>query len=196
MKQILFALCLTLLFAACKEPANPPTAVLDGMFTAMKAGNMDDMKKFITKQDVALLETAEKFMTQVDPEGIKKLKARMIEEFKEKAKNITYTLKNEKIEDDHATVDAEITTKDSTGKISDKPGKHTFELVKENNSWKIALSQPGNEMFNSMKGNMGAQKGNIKDGLDKLQKMNPDSLRMLISKGLQAMDSLNKKKKE
>ena len=46
MKQILFALCITLFFAACKEPANPPTVVLDGMFAAMKNGNIDDMKKF------------------------------------------------------------------------------------------------------------------------------------------------------
>ena len=196
MKQILFALCITLFFAACKEPANPPTVVLDGMFAAMKNGNIDDMKKFITKQDVAMLETAEKFMTRVDPEGIKKLKIRMTEELKENAKNITYTLNNEKIDGDKATVEAEINSKDSTGKISDKPGKHTFELVKEDNAWKIALTQPGNEMFNSMKGNMGNKKGDLKDGLEKLQKMNPDSLKMLINKGLQAMDSLNRKKKE
>ena len=66
--------------------------------------------------------------------------------------------------------------------------------MKEDNTWKIALTKPGNEMFNSMKGNMGSRKGDLKDGLEKLQKMNPDSLKMMIKKGLQALDSMQKKK--
>ncbi len=195
MKTTILALCVTLFFAGCKEPAEPPTAVLDGMFTAMKNGNIDDMKKFITKSDLAMLDAAEKFMTSVDPEGIKKIKAKMIEEFKTNANKIQYSLKNEKIDGDHATVEAEIITTDSAGQALPKKGNHTFELVKEDNSWKIALSKPGNEMFNSMKGNMGAKKGDIKDGLERLQKMDPDSIKMLISKGLQAMDSMQKKRK-
>jgi hypothetical protein len=49
-------------------------------------------------------------------------------------------------------------------------------------------------MFNSMKGNMGSRKGDLKDGLEKLQKMDPDTLKMFIKKGLQALDSMKKKK--
>jgi len=194
MKTMILALCVTLCMAGCKEPAQPPTAVLDGMFTAMKKGNIEDMKKFITRTDIAMLDAAEKFMTTVDSAGVKQLKARMTEEFKANANKIQYSLSNEKIEDDHATVDATIITKDSAGQAV--PKKHTFELVKEDNAWKIALSKPGNEMFNSMKGNMGAKKGDIKDGLERLQKMDPDSLRMLISKGLRAMDSMKNKKQQ
>jgi hypothetical protein len=114
MKKIITACCLLLCFAACKqEPTNPPTVVLEDMFTAMKKGNIEEMKKFITKSDVAMLEAVEKFMTKLDPEGISKLKARMTEELKDKSQHIEYSLKNEKIDGDHATVEAEMVTKDS-----------------------------------------------------------------------------------
>jgi Domain of unknown function (DUF4878) len=195
MKKIIIACCLLLSLAACKqEPANPPTVVMENMFTAMKTGNIEAMKKSITKADVAMLEAAEKFMTGIDPEGIQKIKSRMTEELKERAQHIEYSLKNEKIDGNHATVEAEIVTKDTAAVNGKKITKQTFELVKEDNAWKIALTKPGNEMFNSMKGNMGSRKGDLKDGLEKLQKMDPDSLKMMIKKGLQALDSMQKKK--
>jgi hypothetical protein len=194
MKKILFALGLIISFAACKDTAVAPTVVLNDMFAAMKKGDITEMKKYITKSDVALLDAAEKFMASVDPEGIKKLKDRMTEELKENAGHIEYTLKNEKIDGDHATVEAEIITKDTAAVNGKKITKQTFELVKEDNSWKIALTKPGNEMFNSMKGNRGAQKGDLKTGIEKLQQMDPDSLKMLIRKGLQSLDSMKKQK--
>lgn len=193
MKKILFIVSLTIFYAGCKEPATPPAAVLEGMFTAMKNGNIDEMKKHISKSDVAMLEAAEKIMTSVDPGGIKRIKDRMIDEFKKNAKDIQYTLKNEKIEGDNATVEAVITNNRPDSITGEKTSTHTFELVKEDNAWKIALSKPGNEMFNSMKGNMGAKKDELKDGIEKLKQMDPDSLKMLINKGLQALDSLDRK---
>lgn len=196
MKRLIPALLLLISFAGCKnEPANPPTATLDGMFTAMKNGNIEEMKKFITKTDVAMLDAAEKFLTATDPESVPKIKAKMIEKMKEGAANVQYSLKNEKIDGDHATVEAEIVTKDTAALDGKKITKQTFELVKEDNAWKIALTKPGNEMFNSMKGNMGKRDGNMKDGLEKLQKMDPDTLKMMIKKGLQALDSMDIKKK-
>jgi hypothetical protein len=194
MKTVFLALCLVSLIAGCKEPATPPTAVLDGMFDAMKKGNIEEMKTYITKTDVAMLEAAEKFMNNVDPEGMKKIKDRITDQIKANTKTVEYSLKNEKIDGDRATVEAEIVQHlpDSVG--GEKKSTHTFELVKEDNTWKIALTKPGNEMFNSMKGNMGAEKGDLKDGIEKLQKMDPDSLKMIIRKGLQAMDSMNMKK--
>ena len=195
MKKIITAICLVLCFAACKqEPTNSPTVVMEDMFTAMKTGNIEAMKKSITKADVAMLEAAEKFMTNLDPEGIQKIKSRMTEELKDKAQQIEYSLKNEKIDGDRATVEAEIVIKDTAEVSGKKITKQTFELVKEDNAWKIALTKPGNEMFNSMKGNMGKRDGDLKDGLEKLQKMDPDSLKMMIKKGLQALDSMQKKK--
>ena len=195
MKKIITAICLLLCFAACKqEPTNPPTVVMEDMFTAMKTGNIEAMKKSITKADVAMLEAAEKFMTSIDPEGIQKIKTRMTEELKDKAQQIEYSLKNEKIDGDRATVEAEIIIKDTAEVSGKKITKQTFELVKEDNAWKIAITKPGNEMFNSMKGNMGKRDGDLKDGLEKLQKMDPDSLKMMIKTGLQALDSMQKKK--
>ena len=194
MKRLIAAFCLLVCLAACKEPANPPTVVLDDMFTAMKNGNIEEMKKFITRSDVAMLEAAEKFMTSIDPEGISKIKTRMTEELKENAKHVQYSLSNEKIDGDRATVEAEIITKDTADQSGKKITKQTFELVKEDNTWKIALTKPGNEMFNSMKGNMGTRKGDLKDGLENLQKMDPDTLIMFIKKGLQALDSMKKNK--
>lgn len=193
----LFPALILLLFAfpGCKnEPASPPTMVMEEMFTAMKNGHIDEMKKFITKSDVVMLEAAEKFMSGIDSGGINRIKARMTEELKENAKNIRYTIKNEKIDGDRATVEAEIITKDSAAQ--DKITKQTFELVKEGNAWKIALSKPGNEMFNSMKGNMGKRNGGLKEGVEKLQKMDPDTLKLLIKKGLQALDSMDRKKND
>jgi hypothetical protein len=152
----------------------------------MKNGNVEDVKKFITKKDVAFLESAEKFVTSVDPEAVKKMKTKMGDEFKAKVKDVKYTLKNEKIDGDKATVDAEVTEEG-------KQKTHTFNLVKEDGAWKISLLNSGDGMFNSMKGNMGPDHKDIEEGLEKLKNMNPDSLRMLMQKGLQALDSMSDK---
>lgn len=197
MKKLLFILSTLLFVVACKQnPATPPTEVINNMFTAMKSGNFNDMKKHVTKQDAALLDAAEKLLTQIDPEGIDKMKTRISEELKANADNIKYEVLKENIDGDNATVEVQLSAPDSTGAATPKTATQKFELVKEDNTWKIALSKPGNQMFNSMKGNMGAQKADLKDGLNKLQKMDPDSLKMLISKGLQALDSSNKKNKK
>ena len=196
MKKIITALCLAVTLVACNQhPATAPTAVLDGMFTAMKNGQIDSMKNYITSQDIAMLEAAEKFMTGINPESMKTIREKITVEIRENAKNYDYNLKNEKIDGDHATVEAEIVSKipDSTG--TTQKTTHKFELVKENDAWKIALSKPGNALFNSMKGNMGAQKGDLKDGLEKLQKMDRDTLKMMLEKAKQALDSISSKKK-
>jgi len=196
MKKIITAICLAATLAACRpEPATAPTAVLDGMFTAMKNGQVDSMKKYITSQDIAMLEAAEKFMTGIDPGAMKTIRERITGEIRENAKNYEYHLKNEKINGDRATVEAEIVSKipDSTGSI--KKTSHTFELVKENDAWKIALSKPGNEMFNSMKGNMGSREPDLKEGLEKLQKMDRDTLKLMLEKAKQALDSIDRIKK-
>ena len=188
MKKIILLLCLAAGFAACnsKTDQGSPTAAIDGMFMAMKNGNMEDIKKFITKKDVAFMESAEKFAASIDPQAIEKMKAKMTDQFKEKVKNVKYTLKNEKVDGDKATVDAEVT---DNGKID----THTFNLVKEDGAWKISLINSGDGMFNSMKGNMGPDGKDIEQGLEKLKNMNPDSLKLLMQKGLQALDSMSEK---
>ena len=188
MKKIIVLLCIAVGFAACngKNDQGSPTAAIDAMFTAMKNGNMDDIKKFVTKKDAAFLESAEKFVTSVDPEAIQKMKTKMGDQFKEKVKNVKYTLKNEKIDGDKATVDAEVIEEGKTE-------THTFNLVKEEGAWKIALLNSGDGMFNSMIGNMGPDSKDMEEGLERLKNMNPDSLKMMMKKGLQALDSLSDK---
>jgi len=193
MKKICFALLLITGMVSCSSETGAPTAAIDGMFTAMKNGNLDDMKKFITKSDIAMLDAGEKLLAGIDPEAIKKIKEKMADELKSQLKNVSYTVKNEKIDGDHATLEAEVTENLPADQAGSKKTSHTFELVKEDGAWKIALTKPGNEMFNSMKGNMGPDKGGMKEGLERLKNMDPDSLKILINKGLQMMDSLHNK---
>lgn len=187
MKKSVIALFIITGLLSCSSESGKPTAAINGMFEAMKSGNLDEMKKFISRSDMAMIDAGEKFLTSIDPGAIKQMKEKMTGEIREKLKTVSYTLKNEKINGDKASLDAEIT---DNGKTS----SHTFELVKEDGAWKISISQPGNEMFNSMKGNMGPDKGGLKDGIEKLKSMDPDSVKMLINKGLQMLDSLKYKK--
>jgi len=172
-KKILPALILfTCLFSCNSRDSISPTTAVDSMFNAMKSGDFEATKKFISKNDVAMWESAEKFMNSVDPDGIKKMKEKMAANFREKAKSISYKLKNEKINGDNATLDVEVIE-------NEKTASHTFNLVKEDGAWKIALSRSG-DMFNSMKGNMGREKRGLEDGLEKLKSMPPDSLKKML----------------
>jgi hypothetical protein len=185
-KKILLVLTITTGFAACQnEPSVSPKATIDGMFTVMKNGDIDGMKRFISRADLANFETIEKIGNTADSGMVKTIKEKITSKLREELKTVSYTLKNEKIDGDNATIEAEVTKEG-------KKDSHTFELVKEDDGWKIALSKPGNEMFNSMKGNMGPDKGDFQKDLEKLQHMNPDSLKMLLNKASQVMDSLKK----
>jgi hypothetical protein len=174
-KKILPALLVLTWLVSCKSKDSiiSPTTAVDSMFNAMKSGDFEATKKFISRNDLAMLEAAEQFMNSVDPDGIKKMKEKMAANFREKSKSISYKLKNEKITGDNATVDVEVTEENG------KSGSHTFNLVKEEGTWKIALSRSG-EMFNSMKGNLGRKERGLEDGLEKLKNMPPDSLKKML----------------
>ena len=180
MKKILLAICLLTGFASCNtKDAGSPSASVDGMFNAMKQGNIDDMKKYITKADVNMMDGMENMMKNVNPEALAKIKEKVIKEMKEKAKDVTYSLKNEKVDGDNATVEAEVVE-------NGKKTSHNLALVKEDGAWKISLRNPGNEMFNSMKGNLGSEKKELDDALEKIKSIPPDSLKAM-------MDSLSKR---
>ena len=179
MKKIILLLAVIGVLASCKtSDSSSPTVAVDGMFTAMKNGNIDEMKKYITKSDVAMLEAGESLMNSIDPDAIKKMKEKMVAGMKEKVKDISYTLKNEKINGDNATVDVVVT---DNGKAENgKTESHTLDLVKEDGAWKIALSKAGDGMFNSMKGDLGSGKKDLEHGIEKLKSMPPDSLKRLL----------------
>ena len=192
MKRILLVIAIAAGFAACNsKDAGPssssPSGTIESMFTAMKSGNLEDFKKFITKQDVALLEEGMKFISSIDSGFVKKAQETMVAQLKEKSKNITYKLKNEKIDGDKATVDVEVT--DST-----KTDSHTFNLVKEDGAWKIALSKSGEGMFSSMKGDLGKDDPDLQEGLEKLKNMNKDTLKLIMDKAKEFMDTIKARK--
>ncbi|HRI26331.1 MAG TPA: DUF4878 domain-containing protein [Ferruginibacter sp.] len=193
MKKMIWALFLAAGLFACnsKDAAGPsstsPTASVEGLFNAMKNGQIDDFKKFITKKDAETFASIEKLANNLDSGFVKEVKERMVKELKERSKNITYKLKGEKIDGDNASVDAEVTD-------SSKTETHTFQLVKEDGEWKLSLSKPGNEMFNSMKGNRGHEQPDMEEAFDKFKKMSPDSQRMLLEKAKQVFDTLKARK--
>lgn len=192
MKKIIFILAITTGLAACNSnDAGPstssPTATIDGMFNAMKNGQIDDFKKFITKNDAAMIEEGMRLANSIDSNLVKKAKETMADEFKEKVKNVSYKLKNEKIDGDNATVDAEVTE-------NGKTETHAFNLVKEDGAWKIALSKSGDGMFNSMKGDRGPGEPDLKEAMEKLNQMDKDTLKMLMEKASQVLDSIKAKR--
>ncbi|HMW27922.1 MAG TPA: hypothetical protein PKC51_14810, partial [Ferruginibacter sp.] len=82
MKRILLVIAIAAGFAACNsKDAGPssssPSGTIESMFTAMKSGNLEDFKKFITKQDVALLEEGMKFISSIDSGFVKKAQETM-----------------------------------------------------------------------------------------------------------------------
>ncbi len=187
MKRIVLVLSIVIGLASCaNKDTTTPTATIDGMVTAMKNANIDEMKKYVSKTDLAMFDFVEQRMTSAHPEGVKRMKDSIMATFKEKVKDVKYTLKNEKINGSTATVDAEVTE-------GGKTETHTINLLKEEGAWKVSLMNSKGGMFNSMKGNMGNDPGGIQEGLDRLNKMDPDSIKKLIDKGLQMMDSANKK---
>jgi len=194
MKRILFILAVAASLSACKSKdagsasSATPVAALDGMFNAIKNGDFDGMKKFISKADVANLEEIEKIGNGLDSNFVREAKETMIKEFKEKVKNVSYKLTNEKTNGDNATVDAEITE-------NGKTETHKFDLVKEDGDWKIALGKSDNGMFNSMKGNRGpGGKPDMDNAIEKFKNLSPDSQRMLLEKGKAFFDTLKARK--
>lgn len=192
MKRLFLVLCMATAFAACNSndagpSSSSPSASIDAIFNSMKNGNIDDFKKFITKNDVAMIEEGLKFASSIDSGFVRKATETMAQEFREKVKDISYKLKNEKVNGDNATVDAEVTE-------NGKTETHTFNLVKEDGAWKIALSKSGNDMFNSMKGNRGPGEPDLKEGLEKLKTIDKDTLKMLMEKAGQVLDSMRARK--
>lgn len=184
MKKILLFLSAAIFMMACNSGGNSPKATVDAMFAAMKTGNLDDMKKYITKSDVAFLEAAEKVMVAFDPDAAKKMREKMAAEFKDKVKDVTYVLKDEKITGDNATLTAEITQ-------NGKTESQNIDLLKEDGVWKVSFTK--SKFSGSDKAKMEEELKNmspdsleskIKQGLQEMKNINPDSLRQQINKAL------------
>ncbi|MEI8058703.1 MAG: DUF4878 domain-containing protein [Ferruginibacter sp.] len=201
MKKTLLLLSVAMIFMACNSGGNSPKSTVEAMFAAMKNGNLDEIKKYITKSDVAMMEAAEKFMVALNPDAVKQAREKMTSKFKDKVKDVTYTVKDEKINGDNATVTAEIIQ-------NGKTDLQNFDLIKEDGVWKISFMKSGfsgtdmSKMDEEMKNmNPDSIASKIKQGMAEMQNVNRDSMRQEMNKALDQLkgtagDSLINKMKE
>jgi hypothetical protein len=184
MKKILLFVAIALAFTACNTGGLSPKATVDALFTAMKNGNYDEMKKYITKADISNIEFAEQALAKLNPDAAKQMREKAIAEFKDRATKTTYTLTNEKIDGDKASVTADINE-------NGEKKSQNFDLLKEDGAWKVSFSSSAfskedkAKMDEAMKNmNMDSIMGKVKEGL---KNVNVDSL---MDKAKEGMDKL------
>lgn len=187
------------LFAACSSSSSSsPTGVVNAFIEASKKGDVDGVKKYITQQDLQLLEPGEKAMAMFDSTKKNSIKEKMAEKFKENTKDAKIDVGNEKIDGDNATVEVTHTNEG-------KPETIPFALKKENGEWKISLVSTGmkasgmtqeqaNEKLKEATdaiNNMGNIKDSVAKAMEQLKGINTDSLKMIMN---EAKDKLEKMK--
>ena len=198
MKNLLYSLGILILMYSCKSTGtSSPTATVNSFVAASREGNIDEIKKYISREDLSLLEMGERFISNVDSNAAKEMKNKFATEFKEKVKDAKINVKKETVDGTKAIVDVEFTM---DGKTETRP----FSLVKEDGKWKISLMSTG--MNNS-----GAEKEDIEAAmksidLDSLQKavqeemgemskLDKDSLNKVMQEGLKELEKLKEERK-
>lgn len=176
MKKVFACIGLLLVLYSCKTAnSGSPKVTVAAFIEASKQGNLEEIKKHITKSDASLLEMGENFIAKINPEAAKDMKEKMAKEFKEKTSNAKIEVKDEKIDGDNATVNVEFML---DGKRETRP----FSLVKEDGSWKISLISTGMN-------NAGSDGGDQKEAM---KSMSPDSLNAAISKGMEELNKMDR----
>src|SRR5690349_13810015 len=133
MKQMLSAFLLAIVLFSCKSgPSGSPKATVSSFINAAREGNLAEVKKYISKSDVSMLDIGETLLAKLDPEASKGMKDKMMKEFKEKTKDAKVEIKDEKTDGDNATVNVQFTN-------NGKTETHPFSLVREEGQWKISL---------------------------------------------------------
>ncbi len=167
MRKLFSLLAIAVIFMAGCSSSSSPSGVVNSFLTAMKDGDIEKIKTFITESDVTLLNAGQKM---AEAFGAKEdIQKKMSEEFKAKSKSVSFSVKGEKVEGDKATVDVEVTE-------NGKSEKHPFELKKEKGEWKISLLSTGMNAGGASKEKM----EDLANGIDKLKNMNIDSLKGLM----------------
>lgn len=187
MKNIFICCTLTVLLFGCSTNTGSPKATVTAFIETLKKGDIQGLKKLITKSDVSLLEFAEK-MGNTFGQG-KNIQEEMRKKFMDQSKNVSFDVKDEKIEGDNATVNVAIT---QDAKTTTQP----FKLIKEDGSWKVALTSTGMNMAGK-DGDMNNSNINIADslkkGMQQLQNMSTDSLQKLLNEGMEKLKEVQKK---
>ncbi len=173
---VLFAF-LALYISSCKSGGSDPKTVLTSFFDAMGKKDIAAARKLATADSKAMFDLMEMGMKMKD----NTMEDKTDEQF-DKSK---MEMGEAKIDGDRATVNVK---EKKSGEAVD------FVLKKEGGEWKVAM-----DMATMM--SMGAEKmkeknmndeqmGDLNEKMEKFKNMSPDSLKMMMDKGMQALDSL------
>ncbi len=89
-----------------EAPELTPTETVEGFLTALKAGDTEKMNEYYELEDTSHL--TDLFSTDSNEEAV--LGGKLMKILKEKAFDFDYSISNEQVDDDMATVDVTITT--------------------------------------------------------------------------------------
>lgn len=197
MRKLLLTAAIAAILFSCTNTnpaADSPKGVVNAFIESSRQGDIDGIRKYITEQDAKLLDMGMQFLNMLDSGQQKKMKEQMAEKFKEHTKDVKIDIGNEKIDGDNATVEVS-TTKE--GKTETQP----FALKKENGQWKISLISTGmkssgmtqQEMdteAKKMENDLRGAGDSLSKKLQQLRKINPDSLKKILNKGMEEAEKL------
>ena len=187
MKKIFILSSVIVLLFGCSATPGSPKATVISFIEAMKKGDMETIKKLITKSDASMLAMAES-MGQLFGQD-KNMQDKMKNEFIEKSKKVSFNIKDEKVEGDNAEVNVEITD-------GNKTTTQPFKLLKEDGSWKVSLISTGLNMANN-NDDMNNTNINVADSINKamgeLKNLNTDSLQKIMNENQDKVKEIMKK---
>lgn len=179
MKKLLVVLLAfsALYISSCKSGTGDPKAVLTGFFDAMAKKDIAAARKLATADSKAMFDLMEMGMKMKDNTAEDKTD----EQF-DKSK---MEMGEAKITGDRATVNVK---EKKSGEAVD------FVLKKENGEWKVAMDMAtmmsmGAEKMKE-KGMNDEQMGELNEKMEEFKNMSADSLKMMMDKGMKALDSL------
>ena len=173
---VLFAFS-ALYISSCKSGGSDPKTVLTGFFDAMAKKDIAAARKLATADSKGMFDLMEM--------GMKMEKNTMDDKTDEQFDKSKMEMSEAKIEGDKATVN--VKEKKSGESIN-------FILKKEGGDWKVAMDMAtmmtmGAEKMKE-KGMNDEQMGNMQEEMEKFKNMSADSLKMMMDKGMQALDSI------
>jgi hypothetical protein len=175
---VLFAFS-ALYLSSCNSGGGDPKAVLTGFFDAMSKKDIAAARKLATADSKATFDMMEA--------GMKMMENTVDDKTKDQFDKSKMEIGEAKIDGDKATI--AVKEKKSGESVN-------FILKKEAGEWKVAMDMASMMSMGADKmkeeGMSDEQMGKMKENMDKLKNMSADSLKMMMDKGIQAMDSLKK----
>ena len=179
-KLVLAVLAFSALYiSSCNSGGGDPKTVLTSFFDAMAKKDIPAARKLATADSKSMFDLMEMGM---------KMKDNTVEDkTKDQFDKSKMEIGDAKIDGDKATVNVkEIKSGESIN----------FVLKKEDGAWKVAMDM-GTMMNIGMekmkeKGMQEGDTNKLNEEMEKFKNMSPDSLKMMMNKGMEAMDSLKK----